>query len=154
MDENHADDTRADDMVVKVANITLDCDSVVPAIMCHEPADMNGEAINHLIPQPTVDPPFYCDQNSADQAVVSGGDLQRMATINFFTSDGVNLKSGYLSMTSLQSPNGNDCGQGVIQDFISDYQEDDDHGPITKRMMITDIRIIPSRMRKKQTMGC
>ena len=31
-------------------------------------------------------------------------------------------------MTSLQSPNGNDCGQGVIQDFISDYQEDDDHG--------------------------
>ena len=31
-------------------------------------------------------------------------------------------------MTSLQSPNRNDCGQGVIQDFISDYQEDDDHG--------------------------
>ncbi len=31
-------------------------------------------------------------------------------------------------MTSLQSPNGNDCGQGVIQDFISDYKEDDDHG--------------------------
>ena len=31
-------------------------------------------------------------------------------------------------MTSMQSPNGNDCGQGVIQDFISDYQEDDDHG--------------------------
>jgi hypothetical protein len=30
-------------------------------------------------------------------------------------------------MTSLQSPNENDCGQGVIQDFISD-QEDDDHG--------------------------
>ncbi len=51
-----------------------------------------------------------------------------MATINYFTSDGVNLKSGYLSMTSLQSPNRNDCGQGVIQDFISDYQEDDDHG--------------------------
>ncbi len=91
--------------------------------MCHEPADMNGEAINHLIPQPIVDPPFYCDQ-----AVVSGGDLQRMATINFVTSDGVNLKSGYLSMTSLQSPNGYDCGQGVIQDFISDNQEDDDHG--------------------------
>ena len=85
MDENHADDTRADDMAVKAANITLDCDSVVPAIMCHEPADMNGEAINHLIPQapqPIVDPPFYCDQ-----AVVSGGDLQRMATIKFFTSD-------------------------------------------------------------------
>jgi hypothetical protein len=51
MDENHADDTSADDMVVKVANITLDCDSVVPAIMCHEPADMNGAAINHLIYQ-------------------------------------------------------------------------------------------------------
>ena len=111
-----------------MANITLDCDLATPAILGHEPADMNGNAINHLIPQPIVDLPFNCDQNPADQAVVSGGDLHRMATINLFTSDGVNLKSGYLSMTSLQSPNGNDCGQGVIQDFISDYQEDEDHG--------------------------
>ena len=83
MDEDYVDDIRADDTVLKVANITLDCDSVVPAIMCHEPADMNGAAINHLISQPIVDPPFYCDQNSTDQAVVSGGDLQRMAIINF-----------------------------------------------------------------------
>ena len=89
MHEKYVDDTRADDMVVKVANITLDCDSAVPAIMCHEPADMNEAAIIHLIPQLIADPPFYCDQNSADQAVVSGGDLQRMATINIFTSDGV-----------------------------------------------------------------
>jgi hypothetical protein len=50
-----------------------------------------------------------------------------MTTINCFTSNGVNLKSGYLSMTALQSPNGNYCGQGVIQDFIADHQEDDDH---------------------------
>ena len=66
-----------------MANITLDCVLAIPAIVRHEPADMDGKAINHLIPQPIVDLPFYCDQNSADQAVVSGGDPQHIATINF-----------------------------------------------------------------------
>ena len=128
MEEDYFDDIRADDTVLKVSNITLDCDLALPAILRHEPADMDINAVYNLIPQPSVILPFNCDQNSADQAVVSGGNPQLMATISFFTSDGVNLKSGYLSMTSLQSPNGNDCGQGVIQDFISDFQEDDDHG--------------------------
>jgi hypothetical protein len=69
MDENHADDNRADDMVVKVANITLDCDLAMPAILRHEPADMDGNAIYNLIPQPSVILPFNCEL---------------MATINLF----------------------------------------------------------------------
>ena len=79
MDEDYVDDIRADDTVLKVTNITMDCDLAMPAILRHEPADMDGNAIYNLIPQPSVDLPFYCDQNSADRAVVSGGDPQLMA---------------------------------------------------------------------------
>ncbi len=45
MDEDYVDDIRADDTVLKVANITLDCDLAMPAILRHEPADMDGNAI-------------------------------------------------------------------------------------------------------------
>ena len=43
MDEDYVDDIRADETVLKVANITLDCDLAMPAILRHEPADMDGK---------------------------------------------------------------------------------------------------------------
>ena len=87
MEEDYVDDIRADDTVLKVSNITLDCDLALPAILRHEPADMDINAVYNLIPQPSVILPFNCDQKSADRAIVSGGDSQLMATINVFTSE-------------------------------------------------------------------
>ena len=55
--EDYVYDIRADDTVLKVVNITLDCDLAMPAIVRHEPADMDGKAINHLIPRPIFDLP-------------------------------------------------------------------------------------------------
>ena len=104
---------------MEVANIT--------AMLRHESVDANGNANDDLTCQFSVDQPFYCDKKSADQAIVSGGVPQLMATTIFSIFDGVNFEPEFSDVTSLTPSNGDCCGSGVTPtEFLAEHQSSDE----------------------------
>ena len=133
MSEIAIDDTPAGATVLDEENVTLTCNSAIPAIMCHDSADGNGNANDDFMRLHNVDHPIDCEQKIADKTIGSGGDLPLMATIIPSTFDGLDYKAGNVDGEFPQMVYIDHRGLEDLQpgDFLPDYfYSDEEQGSI------------------------